>query len=69
MEILLLKKLLLLDFVDLISEHTFLDVISITLELLWFNIQPKAKIQNKNDVITIQGKGMISASIESELIL
>ena len=35
----------------------------------WLKSQPKAKIQNKNDVILIQGKKMICVSIKCEWIL
>lgn len=40
-----------------------------TVELLWLNIKPNAKIHNNNDVIIIKSIKMISASIKSELIL
>ena len=36
----------------------------------WLKIQPKSKIQNKNDVIIInKGKKIVCATIKSELIL
>ena len=34
----------------------------------WLKSQPKAKIQDKNNVLVIKGKKMICASIKSELI-